>query len=84
MDNNLVREKKKAANHYLRDYHSAVKAGYQGQGMWYSGAHDSSSVCYIGGLWSGMACRAFRQESLIAFMKEQDIRWEAMYELEMY
>lgn len=52
--------------------------------MWYSGAHDSSSVCYIGGLWSGMACRAFRQESLIAFMKEQDIRWEAMYELEMY
>ena len=34
----------------------------------------------------GLAWRAelSDRESLIAFMKEQDIRWEAMYELEMY
>ena len=50
--------------------------------MWYSGAHDSSSVCYIGGL--AWRAELSDRESLIAFMKEQDIRWEAMYELEMY
>ena len=32
---------------------------YKRQGMWYSGAHDSSSVCHIGGLRAGMESRAF-------------------------
>lgn len=83
MDNNLVREKKKRLIITFETTTAPLKLDIKGK-AWYSGAHDSSSVCYIGGLWSGMACRAFRQESLIAFMKEQDIRWEAMYELEMY
>ena len=51
--------------------------------MWYSGAHDSLPSVISAGC--GLAWRAelSDRECLIAFMKEHDIRWEAMYEIEM-
>ena len=84
MDKNLAREKKKRLIITFETTTAPLKLDIKGKACGISGRTiPLPSVISAG---CGLAWRAelSDRESLIAFMKEQDIRWEAMYELEMY
>ena len=83
-DNNLAREKKKRLIITFENTTAPLKLDIKGMACGIPGRTiPLPSVISAG---CGLAWRAelSDRESLIAFMKEQDIRWEAMYELEMY
>ena len=84
MDNNLVREKKKRLIITFETTTAPLKLDIKGKACGIPGRTIPLPSAISAGC--GLAWRAglSDRESLIAFMKEQDIRWEAMYELEMY
>ena len=81
---NLVREKKKRLIITFETTTAPLKLDIKGKACGIPGRTIPLPSAISAGC--GLAWRAelSDRESLIAFMKEQDIRWEAMYELEMY
>ena len=92
MDKNLAREKKKRLIITFETTTAPLKLDIKGKACGIPGRTiPLPSVISAGPIPSqisagcGLAWRAelSDRECLIAFMKEHDIRWEAMYEIEM-